>query len=69
MDGYSATMRIRNLLLGHPGRKIAVTVASANKVREDEWSAAGADGAISKPFGKKEMEEILEKYCGKAESE
>lgn len=69
LDGYSATTRIRNLLLAHPGRKIAITVASANKVGEEEWSAAGADGAISKPFGRKEVEEVLEAYCGKSQLE
>jgi len=61
MDGYEATREIRRMLSAFPGRKrVTIVVASANKVEAGgkEWSDAGADAALSKPFGRADIEKM-----------
>jgi CheY-like chemotaxis protein len=66
MDGYEATREIRQMLSAVPERKrVAIVIASANKLDEsgEEWASAGANAAICKPFGKADIEKILERFC------
>lgn len=69
MDGYEATRRIKALFAmdtKHP--EIPVIITTANQVTgtpeaEAPWRKAGADAAISKPFGKEAIEKLLAEHC------
>ena len=61
MDGYEATMKIRNLVNGADSRIIAVT---ANAMGDDKEKCidAGMDDYLSKPFVKVQIYEKLMEY-------
>ena len=66
MDGYKATVAMRNLEVEDPHRRRAVIVGmSANAFREDVDKALslGMDDYITKPIDVKELSRVLNKYC------
>ena len=66
MDGYEATLRIRQMEQSRGGSHIPIVAMSANAFVEDMDKAytAGMDNYITKPIAPEEVDSVLKRYLG-----
>jgi CheY-like chemotaxis protein len=58
---------VQGTSLEHTAVPIIITTAnqvSGTAEAEAEWRASGADAAVSKPFGRPDIERLMNEYCG-----
>jgi signal transduction histidine kinase/DNA-binding response OmpR family regulator len=64
MDGFEATIRIRQNEKNGAHIPIIAMTANAFQSDKDKCRAAGMDGHLSKPFNQRELGEVLKEWCG-----
>lgn len=62
MDGYEATLRIRNTHNPNQQTPIIALTASAILDQKNKTTQVGMDGFLTKPFAPRQLLELLEKY-------
>jgi len=62
LDGYEATREIRGLEAGHSRIPIVALTAHAMKGADDECTAAGMDGYLTKPIDRGQLSSCLQKF-------